>query len=498
MIKLSRSSRSRSFLSLGLLLGLNTLLAMGCSSETGSESSGGQNTDPNVYASSSRGSDDNPGTKDKPVATLAKAISLASPKKGMVYACAEQFVEPLQVQGAVHVMGGYDCAAPDWPSVVANQKTTLTAGPNEIPLKALASMDMAHFEGMIIKASDATMPGNSSIAVFAESGATLEFVGCEIQGGNGAAGAPGLQPPGTAGPTDPNDPLIKGTDGNGSCMGGMNGNIGGAGKKNDACMTAIGGNGGNGLETMATDGTAGEVAPVPNDVGYGLGGLGAANGNQCTTGKSGFAGAMGEHGVGATDLGTLDAKAGYVGATGVPGKVGGPGQGGGGGGGAIGKVNCYGAAGGGGGAGGCGGAGGGGGQGGGSSFAVVSLGAKISFMDTKLSTGLGGHGGDGGSGQAGGVGGSGGTGGMSTAMGVLAACDGGSGGPGGVGGTGGGGRGGHSVAIAFTGTAPDATGTSIQLGMPGKGGTGSGDMLDMSAGMDGELAESLSFDMGTK
>lgn len=496
MRKLCSSQHVRSLYSLGLLLSLGSLIAAGCTKETEPSSTGSQ-SDPNVYASSSLGKDDNPGTQAAPVKTIAKAVSLASAKKGMVFACAETFVEPLQVQGAAHVMGGFDCTKPDWPSIASTQKTTLTAGPDEWPLHALASMDAAHFEDMIIQASDSVNSGGSSIAVFADNGAVLEFMRCEIKGGNGAAGAPGMQPSGTAGPSDPADPTIKGIDGNNSCMGGMNGNIGGEGKINDACNTAIGGNGGNALETEGVNGADGQPVPVPNDMGYGLGGLGALNGNQCTTGKSGLVGIMGVHGLGATTLGTLDSN-GFMGAIGEPGKLGGPGQGGGGGGGAIGKLGCYGASGAGGGAGGCGGAGGGGGLGGGASFAIVSMNAKFSFTETMLSTGLGGHGGDGGSGQAGGVGGAGGKGGAPSIAGLLAGCDGGSGGPGGIGGTGGGGRGGHSVAVAYVGTAPDLTGVTIQLGMPGKGGTGSGDMLDMSAGMDGELADTLSFETGTK
>jgi hypothetical protein len=88
-----------------------------------------------VFASSSAGSDDNTGAKDKPVQTLAKAISLAKSKNQPVYACAEAFAEALEVPEGVTIFGGLDCTAPEWAYVGATSKTTISGAVQSRPPK---------------------------------------------------------------------------------------------------------------------------------------------------------------------------------------------------------------------------------------------------------------------------------------------------------------------------------------------------------------------------
>ncbi|KYG02805.1 PE-PGRS family protein [Sorangium cellulosum] len=123
---------------------------------------------------------------------------------------------------------------------------------------------------------------------------------------------------------------------------------------------------------------------------------------------------------------------------------------------------------------------------GGSSIALISLDAALSFEDVTLKAGHAGNGGNGGPGQPGGQGGAGGPGGRvpDGSAGFRAACDGGKGGTGGTGGRGGGGQGGHSLGIAFRGAPPSTDGvTAIELGDPGIGGQGSDAGHSGAAGM---------------
>ena len=75
----------------------------------------------------------------------------------------------------------------------------------------------------------------------------------------------------------------------------------------------------------------------------------------------------------------------------------------------------------------------------------------------------------------------------SSATDLHVACGGGSGGAGGKGGSGGGGRGGHSIGIAHTGAAPEATRVTITVGAAGAGGTGTGPMTKAGPGVTGQV-----------
>jgi hypothetical protein len=117
---------------------------------------------------------------------------------------------------------------------------------------------------------------------------------------------------------------------------------------------------------------------------------------------------------------------------------------------------------------------------------LISLNAKIMFTSVTITTNAGGLGGNGGNGQVGGIGGQQGN------QGGMGACPGGIGGQGGRGGSGGGGLGGHSVGIAYQGNAPDPSGATIMVGMPGLGGQG-GDMDATVNGAKGIACQTLDF-----
>lgn len=425
----------------------------------------------------STGDDTNPGTsKAAPVRTIKQAITLAKAAGKPIYACADLFPETVDIPEGITMYGGLNCAA-SWTYIGDTKKTVIAPEQDKIALRFLIEGGgVIHLEDIAAQAADATIPGGSSVAAIADA-VTLELVRTEFIAGEGAPGENGASMMVPVGPTDPMDAAIRGNNGTAACMGGGMGNLGGDAKVNDACSMSIGGQGGTGLEMTGNAGAAGEVLPNPNPNNYGIGGAGASVSN-CLDGAGGVKGDDGIPGLGAktADVGTLDIT-GYIGVAGAVGGGGKPGQGGGGGGAAKGKTNCYGASGGGGGAGGCGGAGGGGGKAGGSSIALVSLGATLTFTDVKLTSSNGGTGGAGGAGQAGGVGGVGGNGGAGAggAMPTLSGCKGGSGGVGGFGGKGGGGRGGHSLGIAWKGVPPpELPAEAVVVGSPGQGGLGEG------------------------
>ena len=62
-----------------------------------------------VFVSSSKGSDDNAGTKDAPFATIVKAMGAA--KGQPVYLCGETFAEAIEISAGGPVYGALDCTA---------------------------------------------------------------------------------------------------------------------------------------------------------------------------------------------------------------------------------------------------------------------------------------------------------------------------------------------------------------------------------------------------
>lgn len=434
--------------------------------------------------------DSNTGGEADPFATLGAALAAATKQKSRVYLCGK-VTERVDITAGISVFGGFECSGAEWQYNASNPGIISPNAPAaDAPFQSSVRIQgggKTNLEDLDIEAAAATIDGGSSIAVIAD-GAAVNFVRVRLTAGNAKDGLPGITPADDIGPTDPTDPNIAGNNGVDACNGASMGNPGGAAKPNPVCGESIGGKGGTGFDLMA----AGPGDPgLPMVSGTGTGGIGQ-DGGSCGPGVGGANGKSGGAGTGGTTVGIIDNK-GYAGATGTAGMKGGIGQGGGGGGGTRGKTNCHGASGGSGGAGGCPGNGGSGGNPGGSSIGIISIGANLAFSSVAIVTGSGGKGGNGGAGQDGAPGGYGGLGGKG-AKGPATdnACSGGNGGLGGAGGTGGGGRGGHSLGIAYTTTAPPATGATIQTNAPGSAGVGDGTAT--GDGAEGVKADSQKFD----
>ncbi|WP_437289631.1 PGRS family protein [Sorangium sp. So ce406] len=447
-----------------------------------------------VFVSDGQGDDDNDGTSQKPVKSLARALILAEARSKRVYACHEEFDGAVEVPAGTTLYGGLTCDKGEdglvWQRVDDKTRTTITAPAGTIPLKITGrnSQKVVHLENVDVIARSipqggSAEPGMSSIAAVAESVSRVELRHCTLEAGDAAPGLDG-------------EPYEK------SARAGANGNPGkdactdstvdgGDSQAND-CGTpedtddSIGGAGGVGRSANGSSGDHGSPRRTVLNGGDGQEGTTA-----CTSGTAGEMGTDGQPGNGAADDGSITPE-GYIGVSGGPGTPGTTAQGGGGGGGARGVPTTTtsparscpsgmpplgGASGGSGGAGGCGGVGGRGGGPGGASIALISIRSGLSFDDVTIRTGNGGKGGDGGPGQDGGAGGKGGPRGEAPeeSSNLLHGCDGGPGGAGGKGGTGGGGRGGHSIGIAFQETAPVLQGVVFELGAAGVGGSSSDD-----------------------
>ncbi|MFT3774701.1 MAG: PGRS family protein [Minicystis sp.] len=421
------------------------------------------------------------GTKAEPYATFKKALA----EGATIYACAgtNSYNETVVLDKEVTLVGGLDCAK--WTYDEA-RRTTLMAQTDEIPLRLSSFADGSVVANFAITAANATKNGGSSIAVIA-AGVKASFIRTDIKAGNAASGASG-KPYNTVAQLG-----LNGNAGSDACL---SSKTDGAEPVTNECgnLDSVGGSGGTGHAPMGDNGTSGMPLSAIN-YGSGDSGAGCKDG---MVGEDGEAIEPAEPGMGATDLGTITAD-GYTGASGGQGEQGKPGQGGGGGGGAKGGVasgqcaganSAAGASGGSGGSGGCGGMGGNGGMPGGSSIAVISVNAMLTFSDVKLTAGDGGRGGDGGDGQAGGEGGEGGKGGeaKNTYPNLLNACKGGRGGRGGRGGNGGGGRGGHTIGIAYRGTI-SADDVGFTPGAHGLGGKGADSSYDGAPGVQEKMKE---------
>jgi len=443
-----------------------------------------------VFVSSSLGSDDHPGTMDRPVRTMSRAIDLAQKGAQRVYACAEVFHEPAEIPSGVELRGGLGCAD-GWSYVGATNKTTIAPGPDEIPLRFLPGEERGGVIDVRAVAADSAQPGGSSIAAIVLPGAAVEITRSELAAGNGAAGAAGEQGGGPGAPYQL-EPGADGLPGDDACTANV---VPGGASVVMMCgdVASIGGKGGDGRVIYGQDGEDGQ--PVPsNPDGRGDGGWGQNSSNtQCGAGHGGLGGKDGEHGLGAVGPGRITI-AGWEGEKGQDGGDGLPGQGGGGGGGVRGPLfgECGpnqpqgGASGGSGGAGGCGGKGGKGGGYGGASIGLLSLSSDVTLRATRITTSNGGDGGRGGLWQGGGLGGIGAEGGVGFWSGP--GCGGGNGGKGGNGGHGGGGLGGPSIGIAHVTDQPvTLDDVSIFRGKAGKGGPGGSQTVTLpgTAGADG-------------
>ncbi len=438
-----------------------------------------------LFVSDSLGKSGAAGTRAEPLATIGEAIAKASVDQP-IYVCNETFKETLHLTEARTIVGGLDCAS-GWMRT-GEKKTTIAAPPDAIALRIDTDAKGTELYDLVIRAADATLPGGSSIAVWAQ-GVQVALVRCDVSAGSGADGAAGTTPTGI-GALGEGANGQDGGDGQDGCLDDV-AKPGGAGGANTCGGVDVsGGLGGQGTSTSGggagSNGYPDPVLPATE----GVGGK-QQDSTACGSGTAGLAGTPGLPGFGAQGLGTFT-EAGYQGESGLDGaSSGAPGQGGGGGGGAKKCSNNppgpTGPSGGGGGAGGCGGQPGKGGQGGGSSFGIVSMEAKLTLTNVLVTTAAGGNGGQGGDGQPGGYGGK-----PGLAGDPGGACTGGQGGDGGRGGSGGGGQGGHSIGLVYLGEAPIVEGLTILAGSAGVGGVG-GDGDVAASGADGMACTTLNF-----
>ncbi|AGP41919.1 hypothetical protein [Sorangium cellulosum] len=442
-----------------------------------------------VFVSSSLGHDRNPGTSKAPVKTIGRAIELLAQepqRPPRVHACSENFPEAVRVRGTLEIWGGFDCHL-EWIHDGGGRNTVIEPEPDETPLTFEADATATVFD-LEARAASATAPGGSSIAAIMLEGARVTLHRGALVAGDGARGRDGA-------PGDPKNAPGRagrhGRFGEDACTGDF---VLGGDQAHTACEQAdsIGGRGGDGTVDHGAPGGDGELMPIPNLTGFGLGGRGATSTDDCLAGQTGANGPDGAHGLGARGLGAFSSRGHYLGVNGGDGGDGGPGQGGGGGGGTRAGAmfcgtarNAGGAGGGSGGSGGCGGRGGHGGGHGGASVGLVILNARVELHGTGVTAARGGDGGHGGVFQIGGAPGLGAPGGQGFG-GSPFGCSGGDGGKGGNGGHGGGGQGGPSIAVAVVGPSlPVVMEAELTAGTGGKGGLGANPSVAGSAGDDG-------------
>ncbi len=431
------------------------------------------------------GNNQNSGSKDKPVATIEKALTADNPTR-RIYVCAPgagaglastdagdasaeadftaamALVSPLP---DLHIWGGFDCAS--W---TQTRPTRIKTEPGKTPLTISGASGLI-IEGFDFEAADGADLGQSSIAAFVQSSTNVTLRGVTLKAGKGHRGADGEAP-------SPNysDAAHAGGDASGTS--------GGAACEN-TCVnkpSAVSSRGGRGGSVQAADSGADAGGPEPGEDGSpDLGATSDPDGKGGTVSPScnahtGASAPPASGGNGARTYGSLTSS-GWTPDDGAPGETGLPGQGGGGGAAAKTPQPGGGGGGGGGGCGGCGGTGGPAGKGGGSSIALVSLSSTITLEACTLSAAEAGAGGNGALGQDGQVGGLGGDR-------AGGACSGGNGGNGGAGGLGGGGAGGLSVGIAYKGSRPSLVSTTPSVSATPAPGGGSGSASD--AGTQGD------------
>jgi hypothetical protein len=399
------------------------------------------------------GNDLNPGTRGQPVASLTKAVQLASAAGKDVYAAVGGYGHTAMVGEAytgVGIYGGYE--APGWTRTRAF-KTTVTDVHEAMLVERAFDVELQLLTLAATKPDDPKPEdfGKSTYGLRAVS-AEVALVGSSFSAEGGFDGAPGK----AAAPA-PGAPQIASPGGSPQC-----GNVPGAGGStaNPGGGLARGGAGGAG-GSSDDDGNAGKKGSQGDGNGVASGGVGGDGGEKVNDeakasgkdGSSGTDGLAGDPGDGGASTTASSVEGAWKGADGEVGDGGNRGSAGGGGGGGAGRTSGWdygsGAGGGQGGHGGRPGAGGAGGYAAGGSFGVYLHKSAAVAHESSIAAGPGGTGGAGAKGQTGGPGGRGGLGGNAPDCGITIGDggDGGKGGSGGDGGRGGNGAGGPSAGV---------------------------------------------------
>ena len=418
------------------------------------------------------GSDSNPGTMDRPMATINAALARAyNTGKTQVYVSAGEYIGRVTLYDGISIYGGYS-AADGWKrssSYIVTIRSNLVANGRMSAVEGQDIRSATILDRLTIRTDNASSAGVSNYGLHCSNCGGLWLKNSDVAAGNGGAGAAG----GNGSPGATGNP--GGTGGPGDCDRNQDGGAGGTGGTSTCGRTGgKGGKGGNYGKNAGEDGKEG-AGGTP-------GGPGGAGGTTGQDGGVGQPGAKGDDGVnGAGGQGGSVVGGFWVGANGKDGTAGGHGNGGGGGGGGGGQGGALrddgpGNGGGGGGAGGCGGGRGLAGSAGGGSFGVFLVSSNGAVLtNNTIRSGNGGAGGRGGNGGSGGTGGGGGKGGTVCTSEVGRGGDGGPGGDGGRGGHGGGGAGGPSFGVYRVNSGSvSVAGNVLNHGSGGSGGTSSG------------------------
>ena len=410
------------------------------------------------------GNNNNPGTKELPLATIQAAMSKAwgSGKKS-VFVSEGIYNERFAIwNDGISVYGGYSVSA-NWARSTTYIVTVTGSndGGRIVGIQANTNGVPATIDRINISTPDATGDGVSNYGIVCNNSGFLTIKNSVITVGKGSPGLAGA-----------NGPIVGNGDnggdgGPGNCDSNASGAGGGVGIS--SCGKPGGWGGGGGTNRNSGQNGAAFTGGGTIGIGGAAGSPGQAGGNG-GDGTSGTIGTNGTFGLSTVTSGYWVTTRGGFGNAGTPGN----GGGGGGGGGSENTAtnNGSGNGGGGGGGGGCGGGGGWGGYGGGGSFGIFIVSSNgIKIINNTITSGDGGVGGAGGIGSTGGNGGLGGLGGTFCTTQVGAGGNGGKGGNGGNGGFGGGGEGGPSYSIyKLTTTTVTLTNNTLNFGSPGAGG----------------------------
>jgi hypothetical protein len=363
MMHTAESGRSRSSAIVRALAVAVALVLPACAKDGGCDPTdptctNGAQQDNALYVDAARGLDANPGTRQAPMASLQAAVQRAVPGQ-TVRMAGGVYPQTVALRSGITIMGGYNGAT--WQRDAS--PTFVGTGTRAVTGENVTGVTL---DGLILQAADATIAGESSIALNLNNSSVV-VLGGRIVAGRGANG---------------------GTGGNGVV--GAAGADGAAGRLPVACLPGVTISGGAGASSAVgrAGGTGGFGSTVDGGDGargQGPGGTGGAGGDALggigrngRSGSAGAPGARGQDGRGGIEFGVA-VGAGYRTADGDAGTSGQNGTGGGGGGGGAGAAFACGASGGGGGAAGRGGAGAPGGLGGGASIGALVAGGSLTL-----------------------------------------------------------------------------------------------------------------------
>ncbi|NUO53191.1 MAG: hypothetical protein HOV80_30455, partial [Polyangiaceae bacterium] len=232
--------------------------------------------------------DTNDCSRALPCATIAEALTKVTSSNPRVFLCTSPIEEAVVLPGGVSIYGGFACSE-GW-AWETEDRTPWTAGPDEIPLTFDGGSLDSEVNGVDLSSADATLPGGSSVVIFANGGG-LALVNVGLAAGSGAPGDPGeagvdgeVGENGQIGNTD--ETPVGGAGGASTC------NPGGAGASVVCSPTCM-------IPAIADPGEPGPQT--------GGGSAGASGPTSCTAGGVGTPGTAGANGTHAVGIGTIDA-----------------------------------------------------------------------------------------------------------------------------------------------------------------------------------------------